>query len=64
MKKENKNVLTGADNKRLNNSDALNSPGAAAYTSAIDLEKHTHVNIPSEEEVMDAKEWVDNGSKL
>lgn len=64
MKQENKNVLSGADNKRLNNSDVLNSPGAAAYTNAKGVMKHSHVNIPSEADVINAKEWVDNGSQL
>ena len=64
MKKDNKNVLTGADNKRLNNMDALSSPEDAAYANATAMQKHTHVPIPSEADVINAKEWVDNGSKL
>lgn len=64
MKQENKNVLSGADNKRLNNLDVLNSPEDAAYTNEAEMQKHTHVPIPSEADVINAKEWVDNGSRL
>lgn len=55
--------LSGKDNKRLYSTTPVNN----AYTAAI-LDKageypESNVTIPSEESVLEAKDWVDNGSK-
>ncbi len=59
-----KNNLQGDKNKRLNAVDSTNSECTAAWQNAEGNYKVDNVNKPSLERVIDAKEWVDNGSKL
>lgn len=54
----------GKNNKRLETCNPTNSEGTAAWSSAEELYKVDQVNKPSLDRVKDAKEWVDNGSKL
>ena len=54
----------GRNNKRLKATDPTNCEGAAAWQNAEQNYKIDRVNKPSIENVMDAKDWVDNGSKL
>lgn len=56
--------LQGKDNKRLNNVRPTNCECTAAWQNSeanydVDL-----VNKPSIDRIVDAKDWVDNGSKL
>lgn len=57
-------ALTGACNKRLNNMDERNNQ----YTFPLADVEHTIANskltIPSQEDVIHAKEWIDDGSRL
>ncbi len=54
----------GKNNKRLHKSDPTNNEGTAAWQNGASHYKVDNVNKPSLERVIDAKEWVDNGSKL
>ncbi len=59
-----KDHLKGQDNKRLHTLDATNSEETAAWQNSETEYKVDQVNKPSLDAVMDAKDWVDNGSKL
>lgn len=54
----------GRDNKRLKAKAPTNNEGTAAWQNAEESYKVDMVNKPSIESVIDAKDWVDNGSKL
>jgi|GEM_PF-463609 hypothetical protein len=56
--------LQGEDNKRLNSKKATNNEGTAAWQNSATRYQEDNVNKPSIERVMDAKDWVDNGSRL
>lgn len=58
------NVLTGAGNKRLNNTDAVHSENTAAWTDTEKVIGEAKVSVPSSTNTINAKEWVDDGSKL
>lgn len=60
-KKEN---YQGENNKRINTVKPTNSEGTAAWQSSETNYKVDQVNKPSIDRVMDAKDWVDNGSQL
>ncbi|MDF2843016.1 MAG: hypothetical protein K0R00_1442 [Herbinix sp.] len=51
-------------NKRLDAVKPTNNEGTAAWQDAEEKYKVDNVSKPSIERVVDAKEWVDNGSKL
>jgi len=57
-------AVTGANNKRLNSCDPITNEGTAAWADAESLMEKTKVNVPSETNILNAKEWVDNGSRL
>jgi hypothetical protein len=63
MAKENYQ-LKGKDNKRINDCKPTDNEGTAAWANEETKQKHSEVSIPSLENVLSAKEWVDNGSKL
>jgi len=56
--------LAGEHNKRINNKETLNNERTAAWANAQDYVSDTNVNIPDNDAIMYAKEWVDDGSKL
>jgi len=56
--------LQGKDNKRLTSSKPTDNEGTAAWANEETKLKPSEVSIPSIENVIDAKKWVDNGSKL
>lgn len=56
--------LSGKRNKRLNSKLRLNNNYTAAWAEAYKVYPHTNVTAPSEEQTEEAKDWVDNGSKL
>lgn len=54
----------GRNNKRLHTVDPTNNEGTAAWQNSDKNYKVDLVNKPSLENVIDAKDWVDNGSQL
>jgi hypothetical protein len=58
------NSFQGKDNKRLSKIRPTNKEGTAAWQNFEGFYKVDQVGKPSEEGVIDAKDWVDNGSKL
>ena len=63
MNKKDK-ALTGADNKRLKKYRPTNSEQSAAWADIDKLKPESRVSTPSLENVIEAKDWVDNGSRL
>lgn len=57
-------ALSGENNKRLNNMDPIKNEGTAAWSDIHKEIPHSKVSVPSEGNVRDAKEWVDEGSRL
>jgi len=64
MQSENKDNIRGRNNKRLFSDKATNSECTAAWQNCNDHDPEDNVAKPSLENVIDAKEWVDNGSRL
>ncbi len=56
--------LDGSNNKRLTSSKPTDNEGTAAWANEKKVQKKSEVSIPSLDNVINAKEWVDNGSKL
>lgn len=54
----------GRDNKRLEKTYPTNKEETAAWQNFESTYKVDNVGKPSEMDVIDAKDWVDNGSKL
>jgi len=54
----------GKDNERLGEIHPTNREGTAAWQNFEGFYKVDQVGKPSEQDVIDAKDWVDNGSKL
>lgn len=52
------------ENKRINKKYKLESEETAAWTNAASKAPKTNVSIPDNDSVDNAKEWVDNGSRL
>ena len=52
------------DNKRLGEIQPTNKEGTAAWQNFEGYYKVDQVGKPSEEDIIDTKEWVDDGSKL
>lgn len=63
MSKKDK-ALSGADNKRLKKYRPTNSEQNAAWADIDKLKPDSKVGTPSLQSVIDAKEWVDDGSRL
>lgn len=64
MNNQKSKPLTGAHNQRINKMTQSGNEATAAWTGA---ERHTsksNVTIPGSSAVHNAKEWVDDGSKL
>ena len=59
-----KDNLQGKNNKRMNTVNPTNNEGTAAWQNGEANYQVDNVNKPSLERVIDAKEWVDDGSKL
>ena len=55
--------LSGKDNERLYSTTRVNSAYTAAILNKDDEYPDSKVTIPSLESVLEAKDWVDNGSK-
>jgi hypothetical protein len=59
-----KDDFQGNNNKRLHTVRPTNNEGTAAWTNSEELYNVDQVNKPSLDRVIDAKDWVDNGSQL
>lgn len=59
-----KDNYQGKNNKRLNTCNPTNNEGTAAWQNSDENYNVDQVNKPSLDRVIDAKDWVDNGSKL
>ena len=57
-------ALTGTQNKRLNNTDLRNNQSTEALVDVHKITKSGQKDSISEADVIHAKEWVDNGSRL
>ncbi len=66
MDRKNINVesLSGKNNIRLKETTPVNSEYTAAWADVDNIMSESQVTQPSLEDVINAKEWVDNGSKL
>lgn len=60
----NKTALSGKDNGRLYSYEPTNSEGTAAWSEDKRTIPISQVDIPSVANVDEAKDWVDNGSRL
>ncbi len=58
------NKLKGKNNERLTSSKPTDNEGTAAWANEKCKQKNSDVSIPSLDNVIKAKEWVDDGSKL
>ncbi len=59
-----KTPLSGKDNQRLNNKDIRNNEITFPLADENETIEAGNLTIPSEEDVIHAKEWVDKGSRL
>lgn len=57
-------TLSGMDNIRLNNVNPTNNEGTAAWVNTGEINDNTNANVQTEDDVEEAKNWVDNGSIL
>ncbi|MGL5752887.1 MAG: CDIF630_02480 family spore surface protein [Paraclostridium sp.] len=57
-------ALSGEGNKRLKKYRPTNSEQNAAWAEIDKLKPDSKVSTPSLQSVIDAKEWVDEGSRL
>ena len=66
MDRKNINVesLSGKNNIRLKETTPVNNEYTAAWADVDNIMSESQVTQPSLEDVINAKEWVDNGSKL
>lgn len=55
--------LTGKDNERLHSTTSVNNAYTAAILNKDDEYPDSKVTIPSLDSVIEAKDWVDNGSR-
>lgn len=56
--------LNGAGNKRLDKISKSDNESTAAWADTGHYAPKSYVSIPKTSAVEDAKEWVDNGSRL
>ena len=59
----NASALTGENNKRLTLKLAVDQGLNAPLSEADQIMPESNVTIPSEENILQAKDWVDNGSR-
>ena len=64
MEEKKSTALNGMSNKRLNNCDLRNNEIVDPLTDAACRKKNSGITCPPEEDVIHAKEWVDDGSLL
>lgn len=56
--------LSGKDNRRLKLKTPVDQNSTAAWADIDKLRPESKVSVPSLDSVLEAKDWVDNGSKL
>ncbi len=56
--------LSGENNKRLKKYRPTNNAETAAWADIDKLKPESKVSVPSLSNVEEAKDWVDNGSRL
>lgn len=56
--------LRGENNKRLNKYRPTNNESTAAWADIDKIRPESKVSVPSLSNVEEAKDWVDNGSRL
>ncbi|ROR27227.1 uncharacterized protein DUF3787 [Mobilisporobacter senegalensis] len=59
-----KDILSGRNNSRLNSKTPIHKENTAAWNETDKTIKPSNVSIPSQPNVVNAKEWVDDGSRL
>ncbi|RDY24573.1 DUF3787 domain-containing protein [Romboutsia maritimum] len=64
MRNKKAQPLSGKNNKRLKKGVPTNNEKTAAWADIDKLQPESKVSVPSLENVVEAKDWVDNGSKL
>lgn len=57
-------ALSGVNNEKLKKYRPTNSESTAAWADVDKEMPNSKVTIPSLENVIEAKDWVDNGSRL
>lgn len=57
-------ALSGKNNKRINNTDTRNSEITFPLVDAQKVNPAAGTSTPSIEDVIHAKDWIDNGSRL
>ncbi|MDU6115086.1 MAG: DUF3787 domain-containing protein [Paeniclostridium sordellii] len=57
-------ALSGKNNKRLKAHRPMTNEANAAWAGTEHLKKESNVSIPPLTNVEEAKDWVDNGSRL
>lgn len=57
-------ALTGKDNNRMNKTTQTDNESTAAWAGTGHYTEDAGVSIPRDQAVQNAKEWVDNGSRL
>lgn len=61
---DNKQALNGSVSKQRNKITAANSEGTGSWEDGGRIDKETNLKIPGDYRVEQAKDWVDNGSRL
>ncbi|MGL5331044.1 MAG: CDIF630_02480 family spore surface protein [Peptostreptococcaceae bacterium] len=64
LKNNKSKALSGANNNRLTKHRPTNNAQNAAWADVDKLKPESKVSIPSLSNVEEAKDWVDNGSRL
>lgn len=64
MNNQKSKPLTGAHNARINKTSQSDNESTAAWTGTDHCTPKSNVSIPGSSAVHNAKEWVDDGSKL
>lgn len=64
MIEDKKSALTGENNKRLNNMDMCNQMLTQPLVDSSCVISNANLTIPAEADIVHAKEWVDDGSRL
>lgn len=64
MAREKINMTNRSNNARLHSTTPIKREDTAAWADIDNVLPHSKVSVPSETNVTNAKEWVDNGSKL
>ena len=59
-----KDILSGKNNSRLDKDRPIHKEDTAAWNETDQTLNPGNVSIPSSENVAEAKEWVDDGSRL